>query len=30
MTFGSSVKCVNAFRIVLTEESKVLIKQNHG
>jgi len=30
MTFGSSVKCVNAFCIVLTEESKVLIKQNHG
>jgi len=25
MTFGSSVKCVNAFRIVLTEESKFLI-----
>jgi len=25
MTFGSSVKCVNAFRIALTEESKFLI-----
>jgi len=25
MTFGFFVKCVNAFRIVLTEESKFLI-----
>ena len=25
-----SVKCVDAFRIVLTEEQKLLIKQKHG
>ena len=27
---GSSVKCVDAFRIALTEEPKLLIKQKHG
>ena len=27
---GSSVKCVNDFRIALTEESKLLIKQKLG
>ena len=26
----SSVKCVDAFRIALTEEPKLLIKQKHG
>jgi len=27
---GSSVKCVESFRIALTEESKLLIKQKHS
>ena len=27
---GSSVKCVDAFRIALTKEPSLLIKQKHG
>jgi len=27
---GSSVKCVDAFRIALTKELKLLIKQKYG
>jgi len=30
MTFGSSVKCVDAFSIVLTEELKFLINYKHS
>ena len=30
LTSGSSVKCVDAFRIALTEEPKLLIKQKHS
>ena len=27
---GSSVKCVDAFRIALTEKPRLFIKQKHG
>ena len=27
---GSSVKCVDAFRIAIKEKTKLLIKQKHG
>ena len=29
-SFYSSVKCVDAFRIALTEEPKLVTKQKHG
>ncbi len=28
--WGSSVKCVDAFRIAIKEKTKLLIKQKHG
>jgi len=28
--WGSSVKCVDAFRIAIKENTKLLIKQKHG
>ncbi|EGC20023.1 hypothetical protein HMPREF9141_1508 [Prevotella multiformis DSM 16608] len=28
--YGSSVKCVDAFRIALTEEPKLITKQKHS
>ena len=29
-SFGSSVKCVDTFRIAFTEESKVFVEQKEG
>ena len=30
IVFGSSIKCVDAFRIAIEEKTKLLIKQKHG